>query len=73
MMIYSLEERIVMGKFRDEIMPDGVDFDILGHEVMDVIEIFNKEYNTIKMKSKNLYGLLQFQHERQELIKEWFK
>ncbi len=61
-----------MGKFEEYLDLIGEEF--LGkYNVMDVIKTFKKEYNTIKLERTNLYGLLDFYHERQELIRKWFE
>lgn len=41
-------------------------------KIYALIKEFKKEYDAIKAENTNLYGLLDLQHERQELIKRWF-
>lgn len=60
-----------MNKFEEHIDLIGEEF-LAKYNVMDVIKTFMKEFNRIKPKNTNLYGLLDVQHDRQELIERWF-
>ncbi len=61
-----------MNKFKEYLDLIGEEF-LTKCNVLDVIKTFKKEYNAIKLDRNNLYGLLDFYHERQELIERWFK
>ena len=44
-----------MGEFKKRIMPNDIDMDILGHEVMEIIDEANKDFPTLK-EVEEFYG-----------------